>query len=96
MLGQIVSMTCYLYFFIIISVTNVPFSVVLTFLSVNIPVLSSLWFVHQPDQDVSHVFITNLAILTNLYPNCSVISQATCDLHDIFDKGLLTESRQIL
>ena len=42
MLGPTVSMICYLYFLIIISVINVPFSVLLTFLSINIPVVDRL------------------------------------------------------
>ena len=64
MLGPIVSMICYLNFLIIISVINVPFSVLLTFLSMNIPV-DRLWFVCPPDEDVSHAFTTKLAIIKN-------------------------------
>ena len=60
MLGPIVSMICYLYFLIIISVIYVPFSVLLTFLSINIPVVDRLWFVCQPDEDASQVFLTKL------------------------------------
>ena len=52
MLGPIVSVICYLYFLIMISVISVPFSVLLTFLSTNIPAVDRLWFVCQPDKDV--------------------------------------------
>ena len=60
-----VCMICYLYFLIIISVINVPFSVLLTFLSINILVVDRLWFVCQPDEDASQVFLTKLAAITN-------------------------------
>ena len=68
MASPIVSTICYLYFFITISVFNLPLSIFLTFLCINILLLDSFWsaIVCQSDEDVSRKLImTNLVILTN-------------------------------
>ena len=60
-------MICYLYLFITISVFNLPLSIFLTFLCINIPLLYSFWsfLVCQSVEDVSHKLMINLVILTN-------------------------------
>ena len=67
MVSPIVSTICYLYVFITISVFNLPLSILLTYLCINIPLLDSFWsvIVCQSDEDVTRKFIINLAILTN-------------------------------
>ena len=67
MVSPIVSTICYLYFFITISVFNLPLSIFLTFLCINIPLLDSFWsaIVCQSDEDVSRKLMINLVILTN-------------------------------
>ena len=67
MASPIVSTICYLYFFITISVFNIPLSILLTFLCINIPLLDSFWsaIVCQSDKDVSRKLMINLVILTN-------------------------------
>ena len=83
MLGPIVSMICYLYFLIIISVINVPFSALLTFLSINLPVVDRLWFVCQPDEDASQVFLTKLAAITN-FTQTALLYFKSCATSTIF------------
>ena len=67
MASPVVSTICYLYFFITISVFNLPLSILLTFLCINIPLLDSFWssIVCQSDEDVSRKLMINLLILTN-------------------------------
>ena len=67
MASPTVSTICYLYFFITISVFNLPLSILLTFLCINIPLLDSSWsaIVCQSDEDVSGMFLINSAIITN-------------------------------
>ena len=65
--SPIVSTICYLYFFIIISFFNLPLSILLTFLCINIPLLDSFWsaIVCQSGEDVSRKLMIDLAIVTN-------------------------------
>ena len=67
MASPVVSTICYLYFFITISVFNLPLSILLTFLCINMPLLDSFWssIVCQSDEDVSRKLMINLVILTN-------------------------------
>ena len=67
MASPIVSTICYLYFFITISVFNLPLSIRLTFVCINVPLLDSSWsaIVCQSDGDVSRKLMINLAIITN-------------------------------
>ena len=67
MASPVVSMICHLYFFITISVFNLPLSILLTFQCINIPLLDSFWsaIVCQSDEDVYHKLMINLGILTN-------------------------------
>ena len=60
-------MICYLYFFITISVFNLPLPILLIYLCINIPLLDSFWsaIVCQSDEDVSRKLMINLVILTN-------------------------------
>ena len=67
MVAPIVRMTCYLYFFILVSVLSLPLSVILSFIFNNISVLKHFWFliVRLPNEGASHDFINDLAIITN-------------------------------
>ena len=67
MAGPIVSIYSYMYFFIIISVVNIPMSALLTFLLTNISQLNCLWSdtLCQYEGVVSNDFMNNFASITN-------------------------------
>ena len=61
--GPRVSIYCYMYFFIITSVVNIPLSAHLTFLLTNISQLDRLWsdMLYQHEGVVSNVVMTGVA-----------------------------------
>ena len=79
--GPIVSIYSYIYFFIIISVVNIPISAILTFLLNNISQLNRLWsdMLCQHEGNVSKHFMKNLAFITDHSQKNYIISQAMCD-----------------
>ena len=65
--NPMVSAICYLYFFIAISVFNLPLSMLLAFLCINIPLLGGFWsaVVCQSGEDVSRGLVIDLAVIAD-------------------------------
>ena len=98
MASPIVSTICHLYFFITISVFNLPLSILLTFQRINIPLLDSFWsaIVCQSDEDVSPKLMINIPLLDSFWS--AIVCQSDEDVYHklMINLGILTNCTQTM